>query len=520
MLIGFQEFIKGSDHGSRFDVCIAGGGVAGITLALEFARANKRVLLLEGGDIDFTEASQDLYAGKNVGRDYYDLDVSRLRYLGGTSNHWAGFCVPLDDVDFEVRPDIESSGWPISKADLSPWLAPAADILEIKGDFRLDELVEAAENNLRRFETELSPPVRFGEKYADQLKANENIVAVLNASVIDIGVDTATGAVVGFEVVQTDDPSQKAHVVADRFVLALGGIENARLLLTSNKQIERGIGNDHDLVGRYFMEHIEVDLGFALLNGSMTELFDNVTSDERAGQSVLFAATRDFQRAASILNCEMRVQALEARTVDKGNNWKSRIKSMICGSDTALDLLGLVGFVDEDFKYKKCRHTHRDYQAPVDEFDAVIMTRSEQAPNYHSRVMLSDERDRLGMRRVALNWQLLDVDKATMRESILELGRYFAATDIGRIRLADWLLDEDQDIAGMADGERGAGYHHIGTTRMASSPSQGVVDRDGKVFGTPNLYIAGSSVFPTGGHAPPTLTIVQLALRLANHLTA
>ena len=441
MLIGYQDFVASSIHASRFDVCIAGGGVAGITLALELERRNISVLLLEGGDVEFTEESQALYAGENVGRDYFDLDAGRLRFLGGSSNHWAGFCVPLDDVDFEPRSDIDAFGWPITKADLSPWLAPAADILEIDGHYRPDLLVEDSDNNLRRFETHMSPPVRFGEKYAGALKASQRIWTVLNASVTDIGIDTASGTVDRVKVVHTNDPDQSVEVVADRFVLALGGIENARLLLHANNQVERGIGNDHDLVGRYFMDHVMTDLGFALLSAPFQDLFNDGLADERFGSAVSFAPTREFQRSAGILNCELRVQALKSREEYQQNSLKSRFKRTLCSSDT---LLSLIRTIDEDFKQERCWLSHRIDERPIDSFDAVIMARSEQAPNAESRVILSDERDRLGMRRAAVDWQLLDVDKATLKGNVLELGRYFAKADIGRIRVPIGCLTRDQ----------------------------------------------------------------------------
>lgn len=516
MLIQFPDFIASDIDEFPFDVCIAGGGVAGITIALELARSDIRVLLLEGGDVDWTQESQELYVGDNVGREYFDLDAGRLRFLGGSSNHWAGFCVPLDDFDFEHRSDIDAFGWPITKEDLSPWLETAIEILELDGRFRPDVAVAGNNDKLRHFHTQLSTPVRFGEKYGEKLKADPNICVVLNASVTDIDIDTASGVIKRLQVVYTNDPEQKLDVTAERFVLALGGVENARLLLNANKQLERGIGNDHALVGRYFMDHIMTDVGFALLRAPLTDMFDDEITDNRFGRAVSFAPTRDFLRSAGILNCELRVQPLERRERQYSGALKSRLKRMICANPTALSL---IQYIDSDFKQDRCWLSHRVESIPTNSFDAAIMARSEQAPNRNSRVMLTEERDRLGMRRVALDWQLLDVDGATLKHCIMELGRHFVEQDIGRIRVADWLLDDDHAVAGLAEGERGAhGGHHIGTTRMAASPREGVVDDQCKVFGTQNLYIAGSSTFPTGGHAPPTTTVVQLALRLADHL--
>ncbi|MGH6916635.1 MAG: GMC family oxidoreductase, partial [Geminicoccaceae bacterium] len=143
---------------------------------------------------------------------------------------------------------------------------------------------------------------------------------------------------------------------------------------------------------------------------------------------------------------------------------------------------------------------------------------AEQVPNANSRLRLSNDKDGFGLRRVALDWRLSPLDKTTIRVVGLELGRYFALTNIGRIRLADWVLSNDDVVPSVEDGGYGTGFHHMGTTRMGHSPEDGVVDRNCAVFGVPNLYVAGSSVFRTVGYANPTLTIVQLTLRLADHL--
>lgn len=517
MLHQFQEFTAGEEHASQFDVCIAGAGVAGITLARELTNAGKRVLLLEGGDIDYTDDSQSLYEGDVVGREYFDLDVARLRFLGGTSNHWAGFCRPLDAFDFEARSEINVSGWPITRDDLDPWLESAAKILDISHDYAEDVIIDDADSNLRRIDVHLSPPVRFRDKYMQELKDNENILTVVNANVVDIGIDTASGSIQNLTIAGYDDSSQRFNVYADVYVLALGGIENARMLLNANSQIAAGIGNEHDLVGRYFMEHIHLDGGLAILNGQLDQMFKSLKAYERVGEAVNFAVTRSFIHASGILNCEMRLADISKGELKPDpNSWKTRIKKMLCSSDSALDL---ASYFDADFKQQRCLQVHEHADAPPDEYDGIIRISSEQTPNPNSRVLLSEKRDRFGLRGVALDWQLLDLDKATIKKSLLELGRYFAETDIGRLRVPEWVLDDESDIAGMEDGERGADFHHLGTTRMSANPRDGVVDSQCRVFGSNNLYIAGSSVFATGGHVPPTLTIVQLTLRLADHLT-
>ena len=294
MLLQFREFVASDASRSRFDVCIAGGGVAGITLARQLGKSGKRVLLLEGGDVDFTAESQELYQGTNIGREYFELDVPRLRHLGGTSNHWAGFCRPLDAFDFEKRDDIPHSGWPISKDDLSPWLEPATKIMEINNPFPEDRAVDHSDDNLRKITIQLSPPVRFGEKYLQELKDSDQIWTVVNANVVDIRLNDGLSLVESLTITGQNSDDQRIDVEASVFILALGGIENARTLLNANSQIERGVGNADDLVGRYFMEHFELDVGHVLLDAPMPELFPDLWEDDRIGRAVPFAVTRPF----------------------------------------------------------------------------------------------------------------------------------------------------------------------------------------------------------------------------------
>jgi choline dehydrogenase-like flavoprotein len=144
-------------------------------------------------------------------------------------------------------------------------------------------------------------------------------------------------------------------------------------------------------------------------------------------------------------------------------------------------------------------------------------TASEQSPDPASRIKLGQDLDRFGKRRVAVNWQLNALDKYTLKQSALQAGRIMAVNDLGRVRLPEWLLDSGLAFPGLSKDEV-AGYHHMGTTRMADSPERGVVDKNHQVFGIDNLYMGGSSVFTTSGHTNPTFTVVQLSLRLADHL--
>jgi choline dehydrogenase-like flavoprotein len=236
-----------------FDVCVIGAGPAGITLARRLAAAGAAVALMEAGGLEISAESQDAYAGRNVGLDYYDLDVARLRYFGGTSNHWGGMCRNLDPDDFTPHPWHPLSGWPISKTDLDPYRAETRDILELshpvakrKGDptqapdpagARLldfpDEDFGQATPRLRHVSFRYSPPVRFGEKYRAEIAASGRLRLGLNANLVDLRLDEDHGAVTA-AVFRSYDPADPGFTVAARFyALCAGGIENPRILLNA-----------------------------------------------------------------------------------------------------------------------------------------------------------------------------------------------------------------------------------------------------------------------------------------------
>lgn len=492
--------------GEQYDVCIAGAGVAGIVLGLRLAGARWRVLVLEGGGLEFSEQSQSLYEGESIGRPYEPLDVSRLRYFGGTSNHWAGWCRPLDAYDFEVRPQTPGSGWPIGKAELDPYLSEACNILEV-GPFPEDRPLGGEDASIKEVALLQSPPVRMGEKYRAALESQDGLTVLCNANLVDIQVDEGNGRVTAFIVQGYRSSAERGRITANRYVLAMGGIENARILLNADRQIPSGLGNRAGLVGRHFMDHPGGVLGFYLMeqgNGPF-------------GDELRFAAPSErFIRAQGINNCLVVVKpiATDAEAKPQGllQAIKTTIKERICANDIALDLTRSL----YQFRCPETADARVLASAPASA--GLLKVIVEQAPNPDSRVMLAEERDRFGLRRVVLDWRLSPIDIATIRAVGMQFGRSFAANNLGRAKMVGWVLDEDAQMPGLHDGADDVSNHHIGTTRMGTSWQDGVVDADCRVFGTDNLFVAGSSVFRTGGAANPTLSIVQLALRLTDHL--
>src|ERR1019366_438203 len=245
------------------ELCIIGAGAAGITLTLSLCDAGFRVLLLESGGLELEEATQALYAGGNTGLPNYDLDTSRLRFFGGSTNPWASWCRTLEPEDFKPADPADVRTWPLSLAELEPYYRVAQTLAEL-GPYNYDELspwlqaggMAALAVDPRRLKTTLfqvGPPTRFGSKYRDALARAGNITVFLYANVLELQTDATAGRVTGVSATSLDGPH--FEVTARIVVLATGGLENVRLLLLSNRVRNAGLGNTYDVVGRYFMDH-------------------------------------------------------------------------------------------------------------------------------------------------------------------------------------------------------------------------------------------------------------------------
>ena len=466
------------------DVCIVGAGAAGITIAREFLGRSVQVVLLESGWLTPDAATQSLYAGEVTGRRYYELDAARSRYFGGTTNVWTGECRPLDAQDFERRDWVPDSGWPFGLHELLPFYRDAQSVCQLgpygytADDWRGHGVSPMAMEG-GRFESyafQYSPPTRFGEAYRDELRQAPNVVTYLGANAVDLETPAPPQRVSAVKVACLTGTTFR--VAARAFVLATGGIENARLLLLANRVQPAGLGNDHDLVGRYFMEHLSLDAAAAIQSrrGAISDFYTS-------GHPV------DGRRLRGILGLTPELRRRERLT-----NYCAVINEPSSGPLRRLrDAIADV----------------RGKPAPRTYFVKNVM---EQAPNPDSRVTLGEDRDRLGCRRTVLRWRLSSVDKFTAHRAHAILGEELSRSGLGH--MTSWMGKEFDPWPTALRGAR----HHMGTTRMHADPRRGVVDADCRVHGVANLYVAGSSVFPTCGAANPTLTIVALALRLARHL--
>jgi choline dehydrogenase-like flavoprotein len=497
------------------DLCIVGAGASGITIARELSNTPLKVLLLEGGGFDFDPQMQELYRGEIIGQPYYPLQAAALHQFGGTTGHWAGFCSTYQPIDFEKRDWVPHSGWPIRRDDLDPFYARAQKVVEL-GPYKY----EAADwkngdadrvpllNDSRVVRTQMwqFSRTRFGTKYRDEIVNSRNVHLYTHANVVEVEANDGLTAVQAVRVRGFD--SKEYQVRAKRFVLACHTIQNARLLLASNRQARTGLGNSNDLVGRYFMEHLEMpaaELAVANPRATKTKLyaldFMNWTPRGELG------LTPSAQQEHRILNGTASVEPGDP--TDQVRSTFQLIDTAMQSKVRAWEKGGMKGPHPIAVAAQALGHP---ISGPPRFYH--LTTRQEQAPNPDSRVTLSTEKDALGMPRAKLNWQLTELDKRSMRTFYQVLGREMGSTGTGRVQIRDWLLSDDRTWPSFVSG----GWHHMGTTRMSADPKQGVVDADCRVHGLANLYIGGAAVYATAGAVNPTLTLVALSVRLANHL--
>ncbi|MGC3939094.1 GMC oxidoreductase [Roseobacter sp. EG26] len=454
-----------------------GAGAAGISLSQKLRSRGQTVLLAEGGGEDWEDDSQAIYQGSVEGDEYFDIETARLRFFGGTTNHWGGMCRPLEELDFQAKPGFPLTEWPISRSDLDPFLDEAREVVEIP-EFPDDSALEGTDD-LRRVHFVFSQPVRFAEKYREPFSSDPGIDVLLHANAQEAMLDDQKITSVRFE----NYSGHSVVVKADAFVLACGGIENNRILLQWNRDHNNGLGNKNDLVGRYWMEHLTQTIGeVAFCEG--TSFGDDDVYLPFSRSRLYVAPTQRFMTENGLLNCRIRLD---------------RDPDMDCTPPSWIaKLLG----------------TAPEVPARI----AWLRSSSEQEPVFENRVTLSSDVDRFGNPRAKLHWRRSDLDRRTFREPALALGQFFAEKTKVRMRLDDWVLSSELEFSCEGGGHCPGGYHHMGGTRMAASPETGVVDLNAQVFGSDNLFCAGSSVFPSGGFCNPTFSIVQLSLRLGDYL--
>jgi choline dehydrogenase-like flavoprotein len=507
------------------EVCIVGGGAAGITLAREFTNASFRVILVESGGAEPMQATQDLYAGSDIGRPYEIFPVSRLRYFGGTTNHWGGvWCDMPSSLDFETREGVPYSGWPFPLSYLEPWYRRAHPVLKLGPyGYALSDWGIASSDIPEPFRgphfvckvLQQGPATRFGPEYGPELRQAQNLSVYLHANALRFDASENGRATRQLSVGVL--PDRRFTVRARIYILAAGGIENARLLLLSESEAGIGLGNEHDLVGRFFMLHLEYSGGVIVLTDPYADLTfqtgENGARYNRLGGTRRFVSyiglSNETKRQLNLPNMRFRFQYPRIPEVDA-------LMRLIHRTDHGADILHDLGSVIRKFPgvatYIARRMVYGRNKPPAPLASIPLNCTSEQMPNPNSRIGLSNDLDAFGLRKVAVDWRPAAEDKRG-----IAIGNRLLRAELGRCGFGHLRSTVPEDESEWPSDMRGD-QHHMGTTRMQRDPNMGVVDENCRVHGTANLYVAGSSVFPTGGTFNPTLTIVALALRLADHV--
>jgi choline dehydrogenase-like flavoprotein len=528
------------------DLCIIGAGAAGIAIARSFIGSSITVCLVEGGGLRGEERSQALYDGIATGEVPFDAAGSRMRVFGGSCTLWGGGCIPLGDDDMMPRDWVPDSGWPLRHADLAPWYAKACDFCRIDPSHGFTD--GSFDGPPPRKPLDLDPdvmtnyvfarsPVLFGEAYRDALGQSANITVLLHANLLELRSNDTASHVTEARIGSLD--GRRGRVRARHYVLAAGGIENARLLLLSDSVAPGGLGNANDLVGRYFMDHPSGTLGVVRSPhvDRLSRPYERSVGKQRAPLSAEIGLSTTAQGRHRTLNGRVHPFAIEGEVptgIRALRGLRASLRKPVHDEGTLLEarlnaaLQNGPGYATPAFPRHAARHAlrlglhvgdvlralaqkARDH--PVVRSERVALVGFfEQAPNRDSRVTLDASRDPLGLRRVRVDWRLTDLDRHTYRTLTRLTGDRLAESCEGRFEPEPWAVDADLPVAVHGTA------HHMGTTRMATTPRQGVVDPAGNVFGVGNLHVAGSSVFPTSGWAFPTFTLIALSLRLGDHL--
>ena len=513
----------------RCDICIIGTGPAGATIARELSNTPLRVTVLESGGTERQKETDALNEIESIGwpREM-DQWLVRNRIAGGTSGTWGGRCAPFDEIDLEARDWIPYSGWPFKMDELIPYFDRGAKHLGLGAgsafsDDRVWAYIGHKPPKLDLDEDKLLPMiwqishdpiertdrVRFGRHLAG---LGPNVTLVTNATALRINATESGTAVRAVEF--ADASGRRWSLPTSTVVVCAGGIENARLLLSSDDVMAQGLGNENDLVGRFLMDHPRASVArFQAKQGRAAMNRFGVFKSRAADANRYHLGVRlspAIQRSEQLPNCAIWVVAFNFGPDDPP--WDSLKRFLTREANVRQDLRAIM--MNSDLLFRGLKDyfiLHRGLPHKFDTIDLEAMC--EQFPNPDSRITLSDRRDPLGMRMPRIDWRVSEEEARSMRRITELMLEQLSRMGLEPPVLAEWV----RDGAMFPDTLRDIA-HTIGTTRMADGPACGVVDAQCQVHGVHGLFVAGSSVFPTAGHANPTQMIVALAVRVADTL--
>ena len=533
----------------QFDVCIVGSGPAGITLAREISRAGLRVCLLESGGHKSAAKIQDLNAGavdSTHGYRQEPLSEGRRRQFGGTANLWNHRIrgessrhiryVPLDEIDFEQRDWVPESGWPFSRRDIEAFYERAKQVCGIKKfDCRTGTLETGTKNCLPWQSEKIESVVsQFGisglflERYRRELVCDQRVTVILHAALLQLQMDPLSRAITSG--LAGTPNGRKFRVRARAFVLAAGGLENARILLLQDDLQSGGLGNQHDMVGRCFMDHPAITLGmlspFSSAFFGQAGFYDQHNVGGQAIMGILHIRPDELRREKMLNLCAVLVPHFKNL---RANSTAVLRQFLVRGPRFLYRRL----FADNRFTHQAGREPLQPLrQRLLEEYYSEghcgwsrltglerrfgkfrLRALVEQSPDRSNRIMLQEQTDAYGQRKIKIHWRWNELDLRSICQAQNIFREDLAAAGIG-------VFVPVEETVGSQPRRFDSPHHFLGTTRMHDNPRNGVVDADCRVHGISNLFVAGSSVFPSVGSDLPTITIVAMPLRLAGRLEA
>jgi len=528
----------------KVDVCVVGSGLVGSCIAAELVEKGLSVLVLESGQESPNRRTQSLSDAVITNLRFHEpMSAAVSRSYGGTSRLWGGRCSTLDDIDFIERRYVPHSGWPFGHNELSRFYRTAGKFLalgnEILPGHAGSPCISKRGLSIEQHEYWANETRIF--KLLQTFKSFKKVNLILDATVIDIEVDASTGAVEGLVVAQ--DKKRIIFRGAQSYVLALGGVETARLLLVAKANNPNAFAS-HKAIGRYYIGHVSGSI--AKIKFSNPNYARHFSFMERA----TYSSRRRLTLSDSVLNSGhlpniafwpdnprigdpthkngflsaiyliLSIHGLNARLLPEAlrrvefqdpSKYLDHVWN--CIIDFSSVIAGAINMARQ--RFIKGRRLPRWFTLNA-ENTYPLHFHAEHRPNADNRVTLADSKDILGMPSAKIEFDFSGEDCAGVYDAHVALNEALVMNGIGALEFHHSREDFISQKAGcLADG-----LHQIGTTRMTEGPQDGVVDRNCKVFGITNLFIAGSAIFPTSGQANPTFPAIAFAMRLAEHLAA
>ena len=502
-----------TSHTYPFDYTIIGAGVAGILLAVKLAEKGKSVLLIESGHFEEDDKRQALNQVEQTGKTVENAINGRKRAVGGTSIAWGGQSLPFSKLDFEEKTWIENSGWPLSIDDLKPYYPLAnrflnVDELDYENDiFKLLNYEKLAfkEDTFYQHFSKWSPQPNLKKAYNSTLK--QGVTVIYNAVLTKIYLDADGKAE---KICITNFDKKQAYITVNNLLLATGGIETNRILLANNHQIKGGIGSESGWLGQCFMEHPCIEIGTLQHSDAykLQSIFNTHFFNKRK-YSIRLSLTELAQKKFKLMNGSVLIAFIDYP--NEGDNPYSELINL----HNPLKIIALGKIIKNYESYfltlralLKHKFVYKHKALPK------ISLMMEQEPTADSRISLSHQKDIFGIPKAKINWTISPKTWVSVNKIAEFLTEEFSRLSLGKVTIYPHISLKN---ANWADYLTDAN-HHIGGTRMSKTPETGVVDHNLRVWGHANIYVCSTSVFPTGSHSNPTLTLMALCLRLVNHL--